>query len=346
MPAATLARLVDALSQSALLTSEQCASLLELQQACRGARELAREVLRRGWLTAYQMNQVARGRARDLMLGSYTILERLGEGGMGQIFKARQSSLGRILALKVIRPQFLVNDRVVKRFLREIQAASQLSHPNIVKAYDADHIEGAYYIAMELVEGIDLSRLVRQTGPLPVWQACDFIRQAALGLQHAFEQGLVHRDIKPANLLVASVVRGPSSVVKGKSAGTLPLTTDDGPRTTDHLLKITDFGLARWSDDGPERPMTNLTQVGSVLGTPDFISPEQTRNSSKCDIRSDIYSLGCNLLLPACRPAPVFRGHRGGQTAATSARHARAGRQGAAPTSHGRPWRRAVGRCW
>src|SRR6266853_4597306 len=214
MPAVTLDRFVEALSQSTVLPAESREQLPDLLQRFENPRELAQELLRRGWLTAFQINLIAKGRGRELTLGPYVILERIGEGGMGQVFKARQTSLHRLVALKVIRPECLANQRVIRRFLREIHAASQLAHPNVVRAYDADQIDGAYYIAMEYVEGIDLARLVKQSGPLPVWQACDLIRQAALGLQHAFEQGLVHRDIKPANLLLQSAVRGPLSVVK------------------------------------------------------------------------------------------------------------------------------------
>ena len=312
MPAATLTRFVEDLGQSTVLSAEQRTQLPELQERYPDAHALAHEMLRRGWMTPYQINHIAQGRWRDLQVGPYVLVERLGEGGMGQVFKARQSSLGRIVALKVIRPECLANPRVIRRFLREIRAASQLSHPNIVHAYDADQVGGAYYIAMEYVEGIDLSKLVKRSGPLSVSLACDLVRQAALGLQHAFERGLIHRDIKPGNLLLQSIVRGPSSVVKNSgSRPSLPassLTTDHGPRTTDHVLKITDFGLARWNDDDPDRPMSHLTQVGSVLGTPEFISPEQTRNSSACDIRSDLYSLGCTFYFLLAGQPPFASG--------------------------------------
>jgi serine/threonine protein kinase len=287
MPAVTLNSFVEALSHCTVLDAEQRLQLPELHQRCADSRQLARELLRRGWLTAYQINLIAQGRARELHLGPYLLLERIGEGAMGQVFKARQSSLHRLVALKVVRPECLANQRVIRRFLREIEAASQLVHPNVVHAYDADQIGGAYYIAMEYVEGIDLAQLVRQSGPLPVWLACDLMRQAALGLQHAFEHGLIHRDIKPANLLVSGISN------PKKRAGPNGAQAPTEPIITTPVLKITDFGLARWTDDDPDRPNAHLTQVGSVLGTPEFMSPEQTRNSSTCDIRADLYSLGC-----------------------------------------------------
>src|SRR5262249_15065938 len=140
----------------------------------------------------------------SLVLGPYILLERLGEGGMGQVFKARNRKLGMIVALKVIRKERLANPDALRRFRREIRAAAQMFGPNVLRARDADEIEGTWFLAMEYVNGTDLGRLVKRNGPCPVAEACDYIRQAALGLQHAFERGLVHRDIKPSNLLVVS----------------------------------------------------------------------------------------------------------------------------------------------
>lgn len=295
MPAAPISRLLEALSRTPLLDDAQRAQLAELQQQHEEPRALARAIVRRGWLTVHQINAIAQGRGDELTVGPYVILNRIGEGGMGQVFKARQMSLQRIVALKVIRPEYLANARVVRRFQREILAASQLVHPNVVRAYDADQLEGAYYIAMEYVEGIDLARLVKQSGPLPVWQACDLIRQAALGLQHAFERGLVHRDIKPANLLVTRLT-GQGSAIKEVTKPRDERSVSRGSGGHAHpvyVLKIADFGLARWADDDPDRPTSHLTQLGTVLGTPEYIAPEQARCSRTCDIRADLYSLGC-----------------------------------------------------
>jgi WD40 repeat protein/serine/threonine protein kinase len=232
-------------------------------------KELARHLLKTGWLTPYQVNQLFQGRGHQLVLGRYVLLERLGEGGMGQVFKARHQSMNRIVALKVIRKECLANPDAVRRFQREIQAAGQLTHQNIVIAHDADHVGDTHFFAMEYVEGTDLSRLVREKGPLPITDACDYVRQAALGLQHASERGLVHRDIKPGNLLLTK---------KGNT------------------IKVLDMGLARLQQPGEEiGPALSLTVEGSVMGTPDFIAPEQAHESHTVDIRADIYSLGCTL---------------------------------------------------
>src|SRR5262249_30748015 len=232
-------------------------------------RLLAKELLQRGWLTAYQINQLFQGRGRDLTLGPYVLLQRIGEGGMGQVFKAWHRHLDRTVALKIIRKDRLDNFETVRRFQREIEIAARLSHPNIVAAYDADEIDGTRYIALEYVEGIDLAKLVKQSGPLPIAQACDYIRQAALGLQHAFERGLVHRDIKPSNLLVTTV-------------------SLDTPRVEAGNVKILDMGLARLQ--GGDNQAEAITQFQATLGTPDFISPEQARDARSADIRADLYS--------------------------------------------------------
>src|SRR5262249_20753249 len=210
------------------------------------------------------------GRARELNVGPYVLLSRLGKGGMGEVFRARQQRLDRVVALKIIRSDQLKHSAAIKRFIHEGRAAAQLKHPNIVTIYDRDEADDAFYISMEYVEGTDLSRLVKRDGPLPVTTACEYARQTALGLQHAGERGLVHRDIKPSNLIVTQVA--------GEGVGT---------------VKILDFGLARsigtLSDD------TTLTPTDEWLGTPEYISPEQAQNSKDVDIRADIFSLGCSL---------------------------------------------------
>jgi tRNA A-37 threonylcarbamoyl transferase component Bud32 len=270
LPAAIVssASLLQSLRQYRLLETAQVQELEALLPRPADAKALAGELVRRGWLTPYQANQLLHGRGRELVLGSYILLERLGEGGMGQVFKARNWKLGRVVALKVIRKDRLANPDAVRRFRREVQAAAALSHPNIVHAYDADEIGGTHLLVMECLEGAtDLARLVAKSGPLPVAQATEYVRQAALDLQHAFERGLVHRDIKPQNLLV----------------------TADG-----RMVKILDMGLARLdhSTADAERSST-MTQEGAIMGTPDYIAPEQAMGSHDVDIRADVYSLGC-----------------------------------------------------
>jgi serine/threonine-protein kinase len=283
MAVETVASFLSEVRHAQLLEPSQ---LEEMTREARGygdSRVFAKHCLKKGWLTPFQISQVLHGGGANLAMGQYRILEKLGEGGMGQVFKARHQAMGRIVALKVIRKDRLGNEKAVKRFVREIQVVAKLSHPNVVLAFDADAVGGTHFIAMEYVDGIDLSKLVKDKGPLPVAQACDFVRQAALGLQHAHERGLVHRDIKPSNLLVAKPPSGDqrsasnSGVLRGGSK---------------HQIKILDMGLARLMFDSDEAS-TGMTMDGSVVGTPDFMSPEQGKNSHLVDHRADLYSLGC-----------------------------------------------------
>jgi WD40 repeat protein/tRNA A-37 threonylcarbamoyl transferase component Bud32 len=205
-------------------------------------------------------------------LPDFEILGELGRGGMGVVYKARHLSDGRIVALKVIRKERLLDEEAVRRFRREAQAAARASHPNIVRVLDSDHTGDTHYLMMEYVDGITLQRLVDERGPLPVDQACDFIRQAAEGLQHAHEQALVHRDIKPSNLMVAAA-------------------TPQAP-----VVKILDLGVARLlpaMGAVPGESLSTLTQGGAVIGTADYIAPEQLEDPHGADIRADLYSLGC-----------------------------------------------------
>jgi len=278
MSQATLSSVVGFLQEKELLTPGQVQQL-----SANGPLELGafiREAARRQWLTAYQVNRIASGHPEELIVGAYRLLEPIGEGGMGKVFKARHVRMDRIVGLKIIPEEYLGNATALSRFYREVRAVAQLSHPNIVTAYEANQEGRTHYFAMEYLDGIDLAKLVKQSGPLPVSQACDFIRQAALGLQHAHEKGLVHRDIKPGNIMAAR-------------------SSQDG----DPVIKVLDFGLARL--ETTNQPATRLTKVGSILGTVDYMSPEQA-NDATVDIRSDIFSLGCSLfyLLAGTAPFP------------------------------------------
>ena len=213
----------------------------------------------------------------------YRVIRLLGSGGMGQVFEAEHRLMRRRVALKIIKPQWLRNSEAVSRFRREVQGAAKLVHPHVVTAFDAEQAGDIHFLAMEFVDGMNLAELVRRQGPLPAIVACECIRQAALGLQHAHEQGMVHRDIKPANLMRSSEAR--------------------------LSVKILDFGLAQFaseSDDGGSG-----TEPGMLLGSPDFMAPEQAADPRGADVRSDIYSLGCSLyfLLTGELPHPGCGSH-------------------------------------
>lgn len=202
---------------------------------------------------------------------------------MGTVFKARHRTMGRIVAVKVIRKDRLTNARAVKRFEREIRAAAQLNHPHIVHAFDANEIDGTHFLVMEYVDnGVDLYRWVKKHGPLPVPGACEYIRQAALGLQQAHERGLVHRDIKPHNLLLQI------------ADCQLPISQSAIGNRQSAIIKILDLGLARLSESETAGELSStLTQEGTVMGTLDYMAPEQAADSHHVDIRADLYSLGC-----------------------------------------------------
>lgn len=316
MAFATYQQFCDGVLRSSLIEGEQRVDFAKLKSKYKEAREFAQELIRRDWLTAYQVNQVFQGQWQNLVIGPYVILERIGEGGMGQVFRARQKLLNRVVALKLIRKECLDNPRVIQRFQREIRAAGQVSHPHIIRAYDADQFNGTYYIAMELIDGQDLAKMVKAHGPLPVDQACEYIRQAALGLQHAFERGMVHRDIKPANLLVMRAVASD----RRRSSGEIALPTDPFKNSSAMhsraavvmhypwgVVKILDLGMARCNNPFTGEAATHLTQVGSIMGTPEYIAPEQARDSHTSDVRADLYSLGCTLyfLLTGQPPFPT-----------------------------------------
>jgi serine/threonine protein kinase len=205
----------------------------------------------------------------------YTILATLGQGGMGHVYKAMQERLDRIVALKVIR-QDRQDTEAIRRFRKEAKAAAKLSHPNIVVVHDFDQVGDNCFIAMEYVEGTDLYQLVKDHGPLPVPQACDYIRQVAMGLQHAHERSLVHRDIKPANLLVAGIQPGQ------------PLKEN----TLEGTVKILDMGMALLHGGEKDSVHGGIPSAG-IMGTPDYMAPEQALDFQKVDIRADLYSLGC-----------------------------------------------------
>ncbi|HUG68011.1 MAG TPA: protein kinase [Pirellulaceae bacterium] len=232
-------------------------------------------------------------------LGQYRLILKLGQGGMGTVYKALHTKLDKIVALKVLPKQKTSDSQAVARFEREMRAVGKLEHPQIVRAMDANEYQDTHYLVMEYVDGVDLSELVRRVGPLPIADACELVRQAAVGLQHAHEHDLVHRDIKPSNLMLSrgAVSRAESLVPadRGASSGTRPLPLSSLPS-----LKILDLGLARLHNGHHG----DLTSAGQMMGTIDYMAPEQTGDSHDVDIRADIYGLGATLFKLLSGSAP------------------------------------------
>jgi serine/threonine protein kinase len=268
------------LQESELLSHEQLRHVMERSVGAVTAGDIARILVRRGWLTRFQARMLLHGRTGGFFLGPYRILDLVGKGGMGRVYKALHQTMNRTVALKVLSPNLVKTDKARRLFNNEVQTAARLNHPNIVHAYDANAVDGRHYLAMEFIDGTTLSKLVHLRGPLPVGLACEVVRQAALGLQHAHEQGLVHRDIKPANLMVA--------VVRGNDQG------DDTEETERRVqVKILDLGLAKLHRRRKSAAADTALGKHPITGTPDFMSPEQARNRDMVDIRADLYSLGC-----------------------------------------------------
>ncbi len=209
-------------------------------------------------------------------LGGYQLEAEIGHGGMGTVYRAVHQALDRVVAIKLMPTERHLRSDSVARFQREMRAVAKLQHPNIVMAYDAGEARGLQFLAMEFLSGWDLSSICQCCGTLPIPVACECIRQAALGLEHVHEHGLVHRDIKPSNLML----------------------------TKDGVVKLLDLGLARLRDDQRDEP---LTHESAPLGTVEYMSPEQARNPHDVDIRADLYSLGCSLFKLLCGFSPFGR---------------------------------------
>ncbi|VTS04268.1 serine/threonine-protein kinase [Tuwongella immobilis] len=272
------ATFLDCLQQSRLLTADQWGRAKQL--SAQSARQLADALIQLGWITRYQAERLLHGKTNGFFLEQYRILEPLGKGGMGRVFRARHETMRRIVALKIVSSELTRTKHARQVFEREVQASAQLTHPNLVTAFDANQLEGRCYLVMEYIDGLTLQKWVDRNGPMSVRHALEVVRQAATGLGFAHRHGMVHRDIKPANLILHQVVTGI-------------------PRTPDfpYLVKILDFGLARFAQHAGSDPSqvgehSIVIGAGGLVGTPDFMAPEQARDIHSADARSDLYSLG------------------------------------------------------
>lgn len=269
---------------------------------------MAKTLIQRGWLSVYQVNQLLLGNTHELVIGPYCVLDKLGQGGLSHVYKARHRESGQLVAIKIIKPEVFASPEGRQQFLLEVEAMARLDHENIVQFCDADQWKDTYYFAMEHIDGTDLGKVVRLSGALPVHEACDYIRQAALGLQHAYERNLVHRDIKPVNLFLTHIPIETRSAMSMFATRSNP--APDASKSTmlnRALIKILDWGLA--SVQGPSRPGAAATAESTnqcIVGTADYLAPEQAVNAGLADIRSDIYSLGCTFyfLLTGQPPFP------------------------------------------
>lgn len=266
---------VDRLRTSGILADGQIDRVL--RHAPDGSADaIASELVRKGLLTEYQSKKILCGKADELLIaGKYRVLQLLGRGGMGSVYLCEHLRMRRLVAVKVMPRERDADHGMLARFEREAQAAAALDHPNIVRAFDIDQADGHHYLVMEFIDGVDLQTVVARHGPLELSRVAWCVVQAARGLQHAWQTGWTHRDIKPGNLLL-----------------------DRGG-----CVRILDMGLARVFNTGGTG-ISSLYQENLILGTADYLSPEQAAGINETDIRADIYSLGatCYYLLSGRSP--------------------------------------------
>ena len=284
MTHSSLSDFVSNLEQSRLLTEAQMKSIRsQLDRISNPVlpKNLAQLLVEQEHLTRWQANQLLKGQT-GFVLQQYHMLNPVGKGGMGHVFRALRSDNGDVVAIKVMARRLKSNQALVSRFRREIKASARLNSPHVIKALDAGQVGSTDFLVMEYVNGDQLDQIIDRLGSLPTGLACEIARQAAVGLQHAHEHQMVHRDIKPGNLMIDW--------------------NEDGSGT----VKVMDMGLVRLNSDQDTDEET-VTKAGQVMGTPDYMSPEQGWDTSTVDIRSDIYSLGCALFKMLSGEVP-FRG--------------------------------------
>ena len=277
----TTEKLIELVKRSGLVSNEDLARLLARVTRESGGMlsadpsQIANALVAAGHMTDWQIDQLLKGKYRGFRLGKYTLKGHLGTGGMSSVYLSEHPIMRRPVAIKVLPKTRVSKSSYLERFELEARAVAALDHPNIVRAYDIDNEGDTHYIVMEYVEGRDFQRIVEHEGPLSYERAAEYIAQAATGLQHAHEAGVVHRDIKPANCLI----------------------------DRSGIVKVLDMGLAKFSADE-----TSLSAIhkDSVVGTADYLAPEQAVNSSKVDNRADVYGLGGTLyfLLTGHPPFP------------------------------------------